>query len=170
MAISYAVVSRNSSGVRQNRISIAVQHEAIEEYRRSLLSAVPHGSLVDDPKLKALRKHVQQGENKVAETTVTLAFGALERGVDIDVVTRPFRVITGMLRAQLPCSNYSLEELHRIETQIEGECNVLQMAYTTGDRSMKVKREMLERFEKLHAIIGQIIAQLRKDLYSGPRR
>lgn len=158
---------------RKNCFAESVQGEAVDEYRRALLaplSTAPYGSRSASPKLVSLSKHVQQGENKVAETTVALAFGALSLGVPIDEVTRPFRVIEGMLRAQVPTPSYSMDELHRLETSIEGECNELQMAYTTGDRSMRVKREMLERFEKLYAIIGQIIQQLRSDLYGGPRR
>jgi hypothetical protein len=173
MRISYATRSPNPSGARQNSFIKSVQGEAADEYRRALLaplSSAPYGSRAASPKLVSLSKHVQQGENKVAETTIALTFGALSLGVGIEQVCRPFRVIEGMLRAQVPTPNYSLEELQQMETTIEGECNNLQMEYMRGDKSQKVKRDMLERFERIYAVIGQIIAQLRKDLYGGPQR
>jgi hypothetical protein len=90
-------------------------------------------------------------------------------GVGIEQVCRPFRVIEGMLRAQVPTPNYSETELHRMETEIEGQLNNLQLQYMTGDRSARMKRDMLEKFERIYEIVGQIIAQLRKDLYGGPK-
>lgn len=169
--IAYA----NTTGTHLSRkgdLSKSVQDAATSEYRSALLApltSAAYGSRVSCPKLVRLAKHVQQGENRVAETTVALAFGALQLGVGIDVVTRPFKVIDGMLRAQVPVPHRSLEELQQIETEVEGMCNNLQMQYMKGERSDSVKRAMLEKFERIYEIVGQIIAQLRKDLYGGPR-
>lgn len=158
---------------RKNCSAESVQREAVDEYRRALLaplSEAPYGSRTASPKLVTLSKHVSTGDNRVAETTVALAFGALSLGVGIEAVCKPFRVIDGMLRAQVPAPHRSLEELHRLETQIEGECNVLQMEYLVSDKSDRVKRKMLEKFEAIYAVIGELIAQLRKDLFGGPHR
>ena len=143
------------------------------EYRRALLAPLGQaafGSRVSCPKLVSLRKHVQQGENKVAETTAALAFGALSLGVGIEDVCKPFRLMDSILRAQVSTqTHYTVNDLHAIETELESELNPLQLKYIMGDRSTGIKMKMLEKFEHYRDILDQLIVQLRKDLYGNKR-
>jgi hypothetical protein len=170
---SYTKALPRPLAIAQYRSNESVQATAIKEYRRELvapLAAAPFGSRRNSPRLVSLAKHVTAGENKAPETTAALLFGALERGVDIETVTRPLRLLDGMLRAQVPLPQLSLDDLQQVETEIEGICNNLQMRYMGGERTEKLLRDMLEKFERIHEVTGQIIAQLRKRLYGGPRK
>lgn len=170
---AYAKALPRPIAVGQYRSNESVQADAIREYRRELvapLAAAPFGSRRNSPKLVSLSKHVTAGENKAPETTAALLFGALALGVDIETVVSPLRMLEARLRAQVPLPQLSLEDLQQIETEIEGTCNNLQMRYMRGDRTEKLLRDMLEKFERIHEVSGQIIAQLRKRLYGGPKR
>lgn len=168
--IAYAKASPVLSVSRQTESSESVQALAVDEYRtaiRGMFKAVPHGARI--PRLVSLDKHIGTGENKVAETTVAMAFGSLRLGADIDLVTRPFRLMESMLRAQLPAPTRTIAELMQVETQIDSVTDCLQMKFMADRHSGKTKAEMLESFEEVHKISGEIVAQLRKELYSGPR-
>lgn len=171
---AYAKVLRPNVSPRQYSITDTVLRDdaVAEEFRRELTApyhAAKRGSRLHAPKLSVLIKNIDHGVNHLPQNVVTLALGAYSLG-GIEAARRPWRIIDEMLTAKAPVPTYSLDDLQQIETEIEGICNNLQMRYMRGDRTRKLLLDMLEKFERIHEISGQIVAQLRARLYGGPRK
>ncbi len=158
---------------RKNCFSQSVQESATVEYRSALLAplnSAAYGSRSSSPKLVSLAKHVQQGENKVAETTTGLLFGALSLGVEIEQVVKPLNLLEDMLRAHVAAPpRRSTKELNCIETEIGTALDRFQMRYVTGACTRSDKVEMLETCEKHMEALEALAAGIRNELYGGPR-
>lgn len=166
-------VSRIPSGVRKNYFGQSVQDAAIDEYRRALLmpfTEARYGSKVSCPQLVTLAKHVGQRENKVAETTMRLAFGALALGLPKSIVCRPFVVGHAIMSAQYPAdASLDINDLNALETQLQGEFDQIQVKLWRQDYSTKTLTEAHERLTKMRDLCDKMLAWIEKKLY-GPKQ
>lgn len=172
MGISCAVRSRPTPSISQHSFRQSVQfRQWVGEYKRALCAPfhlAAYGSRKSCPDLVMLAKNVERETNKVAETTIALSLGALSLA-GIDEAMKAPKVLGAILSAQSPTSDLSLDRLQQMETELESELNPLQVQYIMGDRSTRVKMQLLEKFERYREVLDQIIAKLRKDVY-GERR
>lgn len=166
---SCAIVSRPFAAPLKNGFTETVQRQAIDEYRRALLlpfSEARYGSKTKCPQLVSLAKHVSQGENRVAETTMRLAFGALSLGLPKSVVCRPFVIGHAILSAQYPTEGVlDIDDLNALETQLQGEFDSIQVKLWRRDFSTKTLTDAHERLTRIRDLCDKMLEWIEKKLY-----
>lgn len=155
---------------RQQSFRQSLQRDAaIREFRSTLPSPVleaEYGRRVVCPELSQLAWNVSRATNKAAETTIKLCYGALDVGVPVDVVLQVPEKLASLIRARAPATaeSRSIQELHRIETQLESDLNRLQVAMMTGSATTKDLIEARKRIAELTKVLAELDAELERQV------
>ena len=141
---------------------------AVKEFKTALLA--PYRSLKygahNDTRLSRLYDDVNADNNRACFTVIDLLFGPQDSGVDLDTLCNAPSTLEALITARSPeAQELSMEDLHKMETHIEGALNDVQMAYVTGDNSTQCQLKLLAQIERNLAVLERMKARVTNNLY-----
>jgi hypothetical protein len=175
MTVSYVPRSRVAVCPSKDRLSDLVRSRAYlratDEFKRALVAPfrnMPHGAKADCPKLVSLLKHIDSGDNRVAETMMTLVFSAKALDRSRESCRHVFDVGASIVNAQFPIDEpASFEDLTELETELQGAIDVFQVQMLRKTVSSQGKLNALENLRRMRKLIDRMISWLEKDLFGG---
>lgn len=151
-----AILHANSR-VAYHQVGATVDRARLISELRQLILSISS----PDRRLQQLRKDVQQGKNKVADTLAAfLAAGPSSKAIAfgqriIDVVSAGTRQVRRKLR-----------DLSPIETKEEGEFNCLQNKIDLGDYSTQTLTEFVKELDEYIPVVQEMRAAAIDELYA----
>lgn len=142
-----------TAGARYHSLETRVASRAlVNEIRTELLSFSSR-----DRRIQQLRKDIQQGRNKCAETLAAI--------VTDPTADRPIndrgrigKRITDFFSAHAPRSRRTICQLNPIETKEEGDINNVQMAIAQGDHSTQALDHLIEEIDQYVPVLLEMRA------------
>lgn len=98
-------------------------------------------------------KDLQQGKNRAPNTLASMLTDAFKKEPSVPKVTRLAHTILAYFTPQ---SCRALKDLHRVETEEEGDVNKIQMAIAQGDLSTPTLRNFVEEVDELIAVLTEM--------------
>lgn len=143
---------------------VALRGIADEIDRAALAAGAGRFEERQTPYERTLRKAITKGRAKPAFMHLTLAFGALRRGADLEAVEAPAHRFLGAVRAAAMVRDrapvLTLDQAQDEEEPIDREMDHLQWMVARGDRStptlLRLRQLAVKERERCEAIVGSI--------------